>query len=380
MTAEKIDRESWRPEPITADRALAQAAAEPDLQVIDQTSGNLEELFLLRHPQYRFDKNYQAPFQDFLKRHDHPDFGQWFYFPWSKTLIRFLPEALHLELRTGRNKNLITGAEQIRFYYSAAAILGLSVGSHIAVTLAMTGGPKLFKLADPDSFSGDNLNRIRAGFQNVGIKKAIVAARQIFEINPYSEIELYLEGVNDKNADQILSGSDAVIEETDDPYWKLRIRELARPRGLPVLMATDNGDGAIVDIERYDLNKNAPILNGLIGGLTAARLRTMPPRDLPKVAGKIAGANLVVPRMLDSVTAVGKTLYSWPQLGTAAGMCGSLVAMLARRIIIGDKNIQPGRYSVNPNAIFESDYRRKFFSRKIAFLKFIRKMGKEHDY
>ena len=102
----------------------------------------------------------------------------------------------------------------------------------------------------------------------------------------------------------------------------------------------------------------------------------MPPKDLPKVAGKIAGANLTVPKMLYSVSEVGKSLYSWPQLGTAANMCGSLVAMLARRIINQDTNIKSGRYSVNPDAMFESDYSRKWLSRKIAFVKFIRKMMK----
>ena len=162
----------------------------------------------------------------------------------------------------------------------------------------------------------------------------------------------------------------------DNPYWKLRIRELAREKWIPVLMGTDNGDGVIADVERYDLNKKLPILNGLTKGITAEKLKTMPPKDLPKVAGKIAGANLVVPRMLESVAEVGKSLYSWPQLGTAANMCGSVIAMLARRIINKDKNIKSGRYSVNPDAIFESDYRRKWFARKIAFIKFVRKMMK----
>ncbi|MBI2100910.1 MAG: ThiF family adenylyltransferase [Candidatus Vogelbacteria bacterium] len=340
MLIEQVDR----PEKFMAGR--------PGLQVIDQTRANLEELFLLRHPQYRFDKNYQEPLFDFLKTYDQPDFGSWFYFPWLDSLTRYLPESLHLELRTGRNKNLITAVEQHRFYYSTVAILGLSVGSHAAAVIAMTGGARHLKLADPDNLSGDNLNRIRTSFQNVGIKKTLVAARQIFEINPYSEIELYLEGINDRNADQILDGNDVIIEETDDPYWKLRTRELARERRLPVLMGTDNGDGAIVDIERYDLNQETLILNGLIGDLTAASLKNMPPEDLPKIAAKIAGANLVVPRMLASVAAVGKTLYSWPQLGTAANMCGSLIATLSRRIIIGDKNIQSGRYTVNPDKIY----------------------------
>ena len=350
-------------------------------RAVDNYMEQLEELFLIRNPRYRFDRNYKREFEKFLRNHTDgksiEETGNWFYFPWSNVLVRYLPEELHLELRTGRNKYLITAEEQSRFYNSTIAFCGMSVGSHVAVVVAMTGGAKRMKLADPGVFSGDNLNRVRTGFQNVGINKTAVVARQIYEINPYAEIELYPEGVTAENAGKILQGADVVIEEMDDPYWKLRIRELARERGIPVLMGTDNGDGIIADVERYDINRNLPILNGYVKGITAEQLKKMPPKDLSKVAGKIAGANLVVPRMLESVAEVGKSLYSWPQLGTAANMCGSVIAMLARRIINKNKNIKSGRYSVNPDAIFESDYKLKWFSRKLAFFRFIRKMMKQ---
>lgn len=366
----------WQPIAVNEQEIQDLRAKHPELIIVDEIKTNLEELFLLRNPKYKFDKNYQSEFEKFYAHYNRPDFGNWFYFSWLNTVVRFLPEELHNELRTGRNKYLIIEEEQARFYNSTIAFLGMSVGSHVAIVTAMTGGAKHMKLADPDEFSGDNLNRVRTGFQNVGVPKAIVVARQIYEINPYAKIEIYTQGIVEENAHEILSGADVVIEEMDNMYWKLRVRELAKERGIPVLMGTDNGDGAIVDIERYDVNKNLPILNGLAKGLSAEGLKNMPPKDLPKVAGKIAGANLTVPKMLYSVSEVGKSLYSWPQLGTAANLCGSIVSMLARRIINKDKNIKSGRYSVNPDSIFESDYERKWFSRKIAFVKFIRKMMK----
>ena len=141
-------------------------------------------------------------------------------------------------------------------------------------------------------------------------------------------------------------------------------------------MGTDNGDGAIIDIERYDIKQSYPMLHGLIGSLTPEKIKCMNPKDWPGVAAKIAGANFAVPRMLDSVVEVGKTLYSWPQLGTAANLCGTVLAYLARRIIIKSPNIKSGRYVVSLDSIFESDYKRNWFPRKIAFFKFIRKMTK----
>ncbi|MEK7630282.1 MAG: ThiF family adenylyltransferase [Patescibacteria group bacterium] len=352
----------------------------PEITVVDELRLNAEQLFLLRNPRYRFDKNYQSAFESFfadLRGNPSADgFGNWFYFPWLNTLVKYLPEDLHFELRTGRNKYLISETEQKKFYNSTVVFLGLSVGSHAALVSAMTGGAKHMKLADPDNLSGDNLNRVRTGFQNVGLNKTVIVARQAYEINPYAKIEIYEKGLTAENAEQILTGSDIVVEEMDNVYWKLRIRELARERGIPVVMATDNGDGVIVDIERYDINRNLPILNGLAKGLTAEGLKNMPPKDLPKVAGKIAGANLTVPRMLESVAEVGISLYSWPQLGTAANMAGSVLANLIRRIVNKKENIKSGRYSVNPDVVFESDYKRLWFRRKVAFVKFIRKMMK----
>ncbi len=373
---------SWQPVVIPQngfDAALETIRKEhPELAVVDHYEKNLEELFLLRNPNYRFDKNYQDDFRRFTEAHcagsPMDAAGAWFYFPWLNTLVHYLNQDFHYELRTGRNRNLITKEEQEAYFNATVAVLGMSVGSHVAVTIAMTGGAKHFKLADPDTISGDNLNRIRSGYQNVGINKAIVVARQIFEINPYAEIELYEEGLHERNVEQVLGGVTVVVEEMDNPFFKIKIREIARRRGIPVVMGTDNGDGIIVDIERFDLDKNYPILHGKIGAMTAEEFRNLPPEDLPRVAAKIAGANLAVPRMLLSIAEVGKTLYSWPQLGTAATMCGTAVAYLTRKIILKAPNIKSDRYQVNLDAIFESDYGRKWFSRKMNFLEFIRKM------
>jgi hypothetical protein len=139
-------------------------------------------------------------------------------------------------------------------------------------------------------------------------------------------------------------------------------------------MGTDNGDGIITDVERFDLDAGRPILHGKLGQVTASALRAMPPRDLPRVAARIAGADLAVARMLESVTQVGQTLYSWPQLGTAANLCGTVVAYLVRRILLGDPVIRSGRYQVSLDAIFESGYKRRWLSRKLAFLRFIKIM------
>lgn len=351
---------AYKPIPALTSNKSVPKEKHPGIVIIDEYERNLEELFLLRNPRHRFNPAYRPDFSKFLKsrygKKSLKKAGSWFYYPWLNQIVHFLPDKLHQELRTGRNRYLITEEEQKKFYNAKIGVLGMSVGSHVAMVIAMTGGARHIKIADPDTLSGDNLNRIRDGYQNVGVNKAVLMARKIYEINPYAKVDVFADGLSEKNMAQFLSGLDLLVEEMDDPYLKIKVRHNARKKKIPVIMAADNGDGVIVDIERYDVNRKLPILHGLVSDIDLGGLQTIEKINLPKVIAKIAGANLASNRMLHSVTEVGKSIYSWPQLGTAANLCGSVLAYLARKIILKDSKIKSGRYDVNLDAIFEHDY------------------------
>ncbi|GAC1413604.1 MAG: hypothetical protein NVSMB66_5830 [Candidatus Doudnabacteria bacterium] len=356
---EKVDRESWKP------LRLDKKNLKKDLEkyqkqgagLVDQYSDLIEESFLLENPEYRFNKDYQQHYQQFLKKHfglnDPFLAGNWFYYPWLNQLVHFLPENMHFRLRTGRNRFLINAAEQEKFYNSSVGVMGMSVGSHVALTLVMTGGARHIKLADPDIISGSNLNRIRTGFQNVGIGKMILVARQIMEINPYAKVELFNSGVTDENIEKFLLHPklDLIVEEMDNPYLKLKTRYIAKPNGIPVIMAADNADSIIVDIERFDLNKNTPILHGILGKMTPEDVKHVKPMDLPRTIAKMAGANIADLKMIESVMEVGKTIYSWPQLGNAATLCGAVLTYLGRKVLLKEE-LKSGRYEVNLDSVF----------------------------
>ncbi len=349
MAKDTLNRDSWQPVLLKGTGTLKQKISKLRLgrtQVNDQYLAQLEEWFLLSNPRFRFNPDYQADFAKFLRKHSGgknlDNQGSWFYYPWLSQVVHVLPDKMYQDLRTGRNRYLITAKEQSKFYNSTIGILGMSVGSHVALTIVMTGGAARIKLADPDIISGSNLNRIRTGVNSVGLSKTIAVARQIYEINPYAVVEIFPEGLQEKNMSNFLSGLDLLVEEMDNPYFKLKVREMAKPKGIPIIMAADNGDGIIVDVERYDLNKKLPILHGITGKMTAEHLKHVEPEDLPGVMARIAGAHLSTERMLESVMEVGKSIYSWPQLGNAATMCGSVLTFLAREIINGAK-IPSGR-------------------------------------
>jgi molybdopterin/thiamine biosynthesis adenylyltransferase len=329
--------------------------------IIDTLDEQLEDLFLIRHPRYKFDPEFQEPLRAFAEEKlggkPKEQYGEWFFFPWNNTLIHLLPEEEWQEIRTARNRNLITKEEQQRFYDCVVGIAGLSVGSHVALTIAMMGGAKRMVLADPDVFSPSNLNRVRADVLALGKNKAHSAAQAIYQINPYAEVTVLDEGITDMNIESFFDEQkiDILIEETDKLELKISLREEARKRKIPVIMGTDNGDGVILDIERYDLHPELQLFNGVIGDISVEMFKNFPPHELPKLATRIAGPELVVPRMKDSLLEVGRTIYSWPQLGDAAALCGIVIAYAVRRIANGMLTTE-GKFEVNLDSVLDPAY------------------------
>lgn len=327
-----------------------------DILTLDTTSEQLEELFLIRNPQLRATPEKIAePQRVFVQ--ENLDQGIWFYFPWRKQLIKFLPAEMHQELRTARNRLLITESEQEKFRQFRVAVAGLSVGSSVAYTLAVTGGVESMNLADPDEISGSNMNRLRAGFFDIGRKKLFVAAEQIYGLNPYANLQLYPGGITRTNAAEFLSGVDVLAEEMDDLSLKIIIRLEARQRALPVVMATDNGDGVMIDVERFDLENEAPIFHGLVDEkslLMEIQQGGISPQTRVSVSTKIVGLGNIPSRMLESLSLVGKKLYSWPQLGSSAFTAGASLAFVIRCLCLGYP-IKSGRYTISYAQIFLGD-------------------------
>ncbi len=328
-------------------------------EVVDRYDELLEDLFLIRNPRFKFNKEYKTELGKFIADYkDDKDLkgcGHWFYFPFSKILCHYLPDNEHQEIRTARNKNLITKDEQEKLYNARVGITGMSVGSHAVLTLSLIGGGKYLALADFDVISASNLNRIRFDFTKIGKSKCLVVADQLYRMNPYAEIKAYDKGLSVENLDEFMNGLDVIVDALDNLELKIRMRLKAKELGIPVIMATDNGDNIIIDVERYDLNKDTELFNGAIGHVTLKEFQNFRPQDLPKLATKVAGANVVVPRMLASILEVGRTIYSWPQLGDAATLAGVATAYAIKRIAL-DQPVKTGKFEVNLDAVFDPEY------------------------
>jgi molybdopterin/thiamine biosynthesis adenylyltransferase/nitroreductase len=274
--------------------------------------------------------------------------GTWFLYPWSRRVVHVLPEHEFRELRSSRNRNKISTEEQERLRALRIGVVGLSVGSASAVALAMEQvGGELF-LADFDRLSLSNMNRLRAGVHDIGVRKAHLTARIISELDPYVKVHPVVEGITDENMDAFLCPGgrplDLLVEECDDLYVKVRIRERARALRIPVVMETS--DRGLLDVERFDLEPDRPIFHGLTGPLDAAKLRGLDSYEKVPIVLRIIGERTVSPRLAASLVEVKSSLRTWPQLASAVSLGAAAVTDTARRIALGQLTAS-GRFFVD---------------------------------
>lgn len=106
--------------------------------VVDPVSELADELYELHRIGAPSDGTAQRSFKSrFMAEAD--TFGVWIFFPWSGELVRYPDKLLHRELRTFRNRNLITVGEQSVLSEARVAVLGLSVGSNVVDQFVQTG-------------------------------------------------------------------------------------------------------------------------------------------------------------------------------------------------------------------------------------------------
>jgi len=348
------------------------------VEVIDAFSRSLEELFFVRNP--RFKKGMPGADEalaKFMTEDAKNVAGVYVYYPWTGKAVYLPEEKIYFELRTARNKNIINKDEQEKYRGVKVGIAGMSVGSNIATTLALTGGPKSMRLADFDEIEATNLNRIRAGATSIGENKAIFFARQIYELDPWAELEVYDKGINKDNIEDFIEGLDVFIDEMDSIDLKVRSRFICKKHKTPVLMATDNGDNVIFDVERYDENPDLAIFNGRVE-ITEEELGNLKTfQDWIKIAARVVGAEVQTPRLLGSILELGKTISGVPQIGSAASMAGAVASFAVRKIACGEK-LPSGRYDINldEKITFGYDTPEGMTERQEKIKDFLEKFGK----
>lgn len=310
---------------------LDELRADPHIEFLDGHDTQLESLRALR----------PAPADELLSEH-----RRWVYYPWRRAVVAVLgPRGFHA-LRLDRNRNNITVEEQTTLSALTIGVAGLSVGHVIAHTLAAQGLCGKLRLADFDHLELSNLNRVPATVFDLGINKAVVAARRIAEIDPYLPVEVLDSRLNAETLDDFVDGLDIAVEECDSLDIKALLRVAARDRKIPVLMATS--DRGIVDVERFDQQPDRPILHGLLGQLDIGLLPGMSSREkIPHVLRHLEAERLS-PRTAASLIEIDRSLSTWPQLASDVIIGASAIAEAVRRIGLGEQ-LTSGRSRIDVN-------------------------------
>lgn len=306
-------------------------------QIVDEIGEQVKELGLVKNPKLLLSIGKVEP----NKKYE----TMWIYYPWKNTLVHCLNEKDFKYLRTSRNQNLIAKDEQKKFEKFRVGIAGLNVGNPGALCLALEGDIEM-KLADNDILSLSNLNRFRAGLPDLGLNKAILTARQIYEINPFARLEIFENGINDKNIEKFILEPriNILVEETDNLPLKLRIRELAKKNRVPVVMVTGSGPDVIIDVERFDKEPKLPLLSGylkqdVIDGIKVGPVKV---EEKIKLARDFMGVKYLHPRLVESFDLVGSRLAGIPQIAESSFLRGASIAYFVRQIAQENK-VSSGR-------------------------------------
>jgi hypothetical protein len=346
------DSTRWRPLLLAPAAAGSRAALAALLasgavrEVCDRIDDQLTELVLAREPGRREEPGFVEEAKlDQLAGLAPWEYGTWAWYPWSGRLVHVLPREEFRLVRTDRNRGKIERPEQRRLLSRRIGVIGLSVGGSAALTLAQEGIGGTFRLADFDTLSLSNLNRLRAGVHDLGLNKAVLTARQLAEIDPYLDVRVWSGGLTEENlAAYFEEPLDLLVEECDTPWVKVAARERARALGVPVLM--DCNDRGLLDVERFDREPHRPLLHGRLGGLTSADVRDLGPRERVELIIAMVDAERISPELAASIPELGRTLSSWPQLASGVALGGALVGEAARRILLG-RPCDSGRFYVD---------------------------------
>ena len=307
-----------RPVHVDDSDVLSDLLADPRVEVVDT----------IDHQRHDLARILPAPPPELV---DEP--SRWYHYPWRRSLVHVLGPGGFSAVRSDRNRNKITVDEQQRLRELTVTIVGLSSGFAIAHGVALEGLAGEIRLADFDAVDLSNLNRLPGTVFDLGVNKAVAAARRLTELDPYVRIVTEPAGVRAEDVDTFIHGSHVVIEQCDSFDVKLAVREAAQRQRIPVLMAT--ADRGLFDVERYDLEPDRMPFHGILGAVTRAELADMPGPERVEFVRQVLEPQLLSARMGASLAEVQRTVSTWPQLGADINLGAATTAAALRRIGLG---------------------------------------------
>lgn len=329
----------YKPVKLNNENEVQQLIADKNAEYVDLFPEQLNELFIIR---------FFSTLEDKQNPERHPEYQNFcetkkneytiLYYPWLNKIFKLVGADDFFTLKTNRNQDLINAKEQKILKDYTVLVLGLSVGSNIAFLLTQGGFSNKIFLADLDTLDTTNLNRIFVGINEIKINKSIIAARKIYEGNPYAEVIPIPEGINNDNLELLLKNEkiDCIVEEVDSLPIKISTRKLASKYNVPILMITDNGFRVVLHVERYDLGYDK-IFEKEISFWEDVLSKELSIQTVSQIIADviIGDMNKVDPKLIESTMKVfQKQLVAWPQLGSTAMLGGVIASQMIKKMAL----------------------------------------------
>ena len=265
---------------------------------------------------------------------------KYIYLSWGeKTLIKSVDEQTYYKLITWRNNDKINFEEQAIVKSKTVGIVGCSVGSFAVKVLAKLGFVNL-RIAEIKNMKPSNSPRMFCdSIRNYGEHKATPLAQSIYELNPYTNLKVYEDGITEHNIDQFIIGDkkvDILIDAADDGITKLRLRHYCQKHRIPLISGYDE-KGALV-IDRFDFyQSNIDFLSKLE---ELKLIKEESPADyINKLLEFIPGGreNLTSRQLTTLEGIANKTRGGFSQLAWEASLFASYISKATLEIALGSE-------------------------------------------
>lgn len=243
------------------------------------------------------------------------------------------PDAYYAAL-TARNRGLVSEAVQARLRSARVLVAGCgSVGGAVVEPLVRFGAERL-TLADPDTYGLANLNRQRAGVDDIGQNKAAVQAGRARQINPFADIGVEASGITSANVAELVSAADIVIDGVDvtaaeSIRHKIALHVHAAEARTPVVSGYDVAGRQAVIVYDYRRTGARP-LHGRVRPDAADSCE--PLAFLARVVPTAAISVEIVPELYRQAAGVSD---GFPQLVYTADLFGALATRLVGELLAG---------------------------------------------
>lgn len=194
-------------------------------------------------------------------------------------------ESLYLSIspyRYLRNLDVISPEEQRKLAESKVAVIGAGgLGGNVILLLARVGIGCL-AVVDQDIFDETNLNRqALCTMEALGNSKSSEAASAVRSINPGVNVFPYRTKLDASNVEEILAGSDVVVDALDNVPDRFLLEEAAKKLGIPLV------HGALAGFEGWVMTifPGDPGLQNIYGTKEVKRIDAESPQAILGVPG-----------------------------------------------------------------------------------------------